>query len=97
MPYKSEQIKIEHTSFDQRRKLTAKQHDAIRILHDKGYSYQDLADMFGCSKSNVQNIIRPSSRAKPKPRSKEYWTEHKREYRRRKQQLYVSGKLNKLK
>lgn len=97
MPYKSEQIPIAGTKHDKRYKLSDKQHNAIRILHDKGYSYQDLADMFGCSKSNVQNIIRPSKRGVQKKRSREYWTERKREYRRRKQQLYVDGKLNKLK
>ncbi len=97
MPYKSEKIPIEGTSLDSRRKLSPKQHEAIRLLHEKGYSYRDLADMFGCSKSNVQHIVRPTHRSKPKPHPKEYWTARKREYRRRKQQLYKDGKLNKLK
>lgn len=94
MPYKSERIKIAGTKYDKRSKLTKEQIRAIKILKDQGYSYRQLAAMFNCSKWSVQNIIHPQIRSKPKPRTTAYWTEKKREYRKRKQELLKSGKLN---
>ena len=94
MPYKSERIKIAGTKYDKRSKLTKEQVRAIKILKEQGYSYRQLAAMFGCSKWSVQNIIHPQIRSKPKPRPTAYWTEKKREYRKRKQELHKSGKLN---
>ena len=94
MPYKSEHIKIAGTNLDKRCKLTKDQVNAIRILKAEGYSYRQLAVMFGCSKWSIQNIINPQIRKPEKKRSKEYWTEKKREYRQRKQALYKSGQIN---
>lgn len=94
MPYKSEKIKIAGTKYDRRIKLTQDQIGAIKLLKDDGYSYRQLAAMFGCSKWTIQNIIHPQIRAEQKKRSKEYWTLKKREYRRRKQALFKSGQIN---
>ena len=94
MPYKSESIPIAGTKLDQRRKLSDEQREAIKILADKGYSRRNLAEMFNVSKSLVQHVLNPQLRAEPKKRSTAYWTEAKRKYRQRKQQLYKTGKLS---
>lgn len=94
MPYKSERIKIAGTKYDNRRKLSSDQARAIKLLKEDGYSYRQLAAMFGCSKWTIQNIIHPQLRKPPKERPTEYWTEKKREYRQRKQALLKSGKIN---
>lgn len=94
MPYKSERIRIAGTKYDNRRKLSSDQVRAIKLLKEEGYSYRQLAAMFGCSKWTVQNIVHPQFRKPPKKRPTEYWTEKKREYRQRKQSLYKSGQIN---
>lgn len=95
MPYKSERIIIAGTKYDNRRKLSQDQVGAIKLLKEEGYSYRQLAAMFGCSKWTIQNIIHPQSRKAPKKkRPTEYWTEKKRECRQRKQVLFKSGQIN---
>ncbi len=94
MPYKSERIRIAGTKYDNRRKLSSDQVRAIKLLKEEGYSYRQLAAMFGCSKWTVQNIIHPQFRKPTKKRPTEYWTEKKREYRQRKQALFKSGQIN---
>lgn len=93
MPYKSEKIKIAGTRFDNRRRLSLDQVRAIKFLKENGYSYRQLATMFGCSKWAIQNIIHPPTKAKAKKRPTAYWTEKKRQYRQRKQALYKLGAL----
>ena len=93
MPYKSERIKIAGTHLDKRRRLTNDQINAIKLLKEDGYSYRQLAAMFGCSKWSIQNIIHPQIRKLSKKKPTEYWTEKKREYRKRKQALYKSGMI----
>ncbi len=94
MPYKSERINISGTKYDNRRKLSSDQVRAIKLLKEEGYSYRQLAAMFGCSKWRIQSIINPQIRKPEKKRPTEYWTEKKREYRKRKQALYKSGLIN---
>lgn len=93
MPYKSEKIKIAGTKYDKRRKLSPDQVKAIKLLKEQGYSYRQLAAMFGCSKWTVQNLINPQICKPIKKRPTEYWTEKKRVYRQRKQALYLTGKI----
>ena len=93
MPYKSEKINIAGTKYDNRRKLTDDQIRAIRLLKEDGYSFRQLAAMFNISKWSVQNIIHPQKRSKVIKRPKSYWTQKKKEYRARKQRLYLSGKI----
>lgn len=93
MPYKSEHIKIAGTKYDGRRKLSKEQVSAIKILKAEGYSYRQLAAMFGCSKWSIQNIINPQLRSKAKKRPKSYWSEVKRKYRQRKEALFKSGQI----
>lgn len=92
MPYKSEHIKLP-AHLDKRRRLTKDQVAAIKLLKEESYSYRQLAAMFGCSKWSIQNIIHPQIHKAAKKRSTAYWTEKKREYRKRKQALYKSGQL----
>ena len=94
MPYKSERIKIAGTKHDKRRKLTSDKTRAIKLLKEEGYSYRQLAAMFGCSKWTVQNIITPQIRKPSAKRPTKYWTEKKRLYRQRKQALFQSGQIN---
>lgn len=93
MPYKSEKIKIAGTKYDNRRKLSDDQIRAIKLLKEDGYSYRQLAAMFGVSKRSIQNIIHPQLRKASVKRPTSYWTEKKREYRQRKQRLYLSGQI----
>lgn len=95
MPYKSEKVKIAGTQFDLRRKLSPEQVRAVSILSSQGYSQRQLATMFGCSKSTIQHILHPAPRRAVFSRPTEYWTEAKRRYRARKQQLFKSGALSK--
>mgnify|MGYP000351519455 FL=1 len=97
MPYKSEKIPIAGTKLDLRRKLSPEQKNAIKILSEQGYSQRKLAEMFGCSKRSVQNILHPEERKPAVKSPTEYWTQKKREYRQRKQQMYVDGKLQNIK
>lgn len=91
MPYKSERIRIAGTKHDNRRKFSSDQVRAIKLLKEEGYSYRQLAAMFGCSKWTVQNTITPQPRKKDRKRPTAYWTEKKRQYRQRKQALFKSG------
>lgn len=93
MPYKSEKIPIAGTELDLRKRLSDNQRRAVKTLSEQGYSQRQIAEMFRCSKGTIQNILCPLKRSSPLKRPKEYWTEKKRKYRQRKQQLFVSGKL----
>lgn len=93
MPYKSEKIPIAGTKLDLRRKLSDEQRRAVKILADQGYSQRKLAEMFGCSKGTIQQIVAPHQRSPQKRYPKEYWTDAKRRYRERKQKLLKSGEL----
>ena len=94
MPYKSEQIPIAGTEYDKRRKLTDDHKKAVLILAESGYSQRQLARMFGCSRRLIQSILHPQL---PKRRSvkysRKYQTQKKREYRQRKQKLFLEGKI----
>ncbi len=94
MPYKSERIPIAGTRLDRRVRLSEEQKDAIRILGEHGYSQRKMAEMFRCSKGAVQNVLKPQKRVSSSNMPTEYWTRKKREYRQRKQGLFIDGKLN---
>lgn len=93
MPYKSDKIPIAGTKYDKRAKLNKDERNAIIILTEKGYSQRKLAAMFGVSRRLVQHIINPQPRCPAKPKTAEYWAEAKRAYRRRKHELYKTGKI----
>lgn len=93
MPYNSEKIPIAGTDLDLRKKLSDNQRRAVKTLAEQGYSQRQIAEMFRCSKGSVQNILHPHKRKQQSKRSREYWTEKKRQYRQRKQQLFMAGKL----
>lgn len=93
MPYNSEKIPIAGTDLDLRKRLSDTQRRAVKTLAEQGYSQRQIAEMFRCSKGSVQNILHPFKRKKQSKRPKEYWTEKKRQYRQRKQQLFLDGKL----
>ena len=93
MPYKSEKIPIAGTKLDLRCKLSKEKKQAIKILSEQGYSQRKLAEMFGCSRRSIQNILHPQNRSIQSKRPTEYWTTKKHEYRQRKQCLYLEGKL----
>lgn len=94
MPYRSEKILIAGTVNDKRRKLSEEQKQAIVLLRQNGYSLRKIALMFGCSKSLVQYILNPKVKSKPKKRSTAYWTEAKKKYRSRKQELFKTGQID---
>lgn len=96
MPYKSERIAIAGTKYDKRCKLSSDKVRAIKLLKEEGYSYRQLAAMFGCSKWTIQSLIHPQIRKPSKKRPTAYWTEKKREYRQRKQDLFKSGQINEI-
>ena len=103
MPYKSEKIKLSETQ-DRRRRVTTEQQEEIRKLYATGlYSWNQLAGMFGCSKSRIGQIVNPERDEKVKARIREHWRDYQqkgeewnatvREHRQYKQKLYVEGKL----
>lgn len=59
MPYKSEKIKIEGTSFDRRIKLTLNDKEEIKRL-SSDHSQRYLAKMFNVSRRTIQFIIDPN-------------------------------------
>ena len=58
MPYKSEQIKIEHTQHDRRIRLTEEQKQAIRKEYATGLAtHRSLADKYGVNRKTIFNIL----------------------------------------
>lgn len=93
MPYKSEKIPIAGTMLDRRRKLSDDKKKAIKVLSEQGFSQREIAVMFGCSRWTIQNVLQPQKRCLQPKHSAEYWTLKKREYRLRKQKLFLDGVL----
>lgn len=76
MPYKSEKLRLSETQ-DRRRKLTTEQQRQIKELYETGlYSWNQLANMFGCSKSRIGQLVNPNREAKVKARCKEHWRDY---------------------
>jgi len=103
MPYISEKIRLSETQ-DRRRKLTTEKQEEIRELYATGlYSWNQLAGMYGCSKSRIGQIVNPERDAKVKARMKEHWRDYQQKgeewnrtqkrHRDYKQQLYLKGEL----
>lgn len=93
MPYLSDNILIAGTKHDKRSKLTQDERNAIIILVQKGYSQRKLAAMFRVSRRLVQSIIKPQPRSPARLRPAEYWADAKRKYRKRKNELLKTGKI----
>lgn len=103
MPYLSEKIKIEHTTFDRRIKLTPD--DKVLIKHireEQGLSYNKIAIQFNVSKRTIIFICKPETlEANKKARaerggSKIYYDREKqnettKEHRQYKQTLKLKG------
>ena len=98
MPYKSEKIKIEGTSFDRRIKLTINDKEEIKRL-SSDHSQRYLAKMFNVSRRTIQFIIDPNKhienlkRRAEKGGSKQYYDREKqtqsiREHRKYKNELF---------
>lgn len=103
MPYKSEKIKLTEEQ-DHRRKLTTdKQKEIIKMYATGLYSWNQLANIFGCSKTRIGQIVNPERGQKCKDRIKEHWKKYQRtgedwnkiqkEHRQYKQKLFLEGKL----
>lgn len=108
MPYKSESIKIEGTSYDRRRKLSEDTKEYIRWLREEEkISYQKLADMFKVSKRLIIFVCNPDKERKAKEQFKERRKDGRylvskgeraeimREHRHYKQELYLTNKIKK--
>lgn len=104
MPFKSEKIKSSEKQ-DRRRKLTEEQKKEIRELYASGlFSWRQLANEYGVSKSSIGIIVNPKCAARVKQRTKEHWMDYRpskeewaatvREHRKYKQNLYLKGELN---
>ena len=105
MPYTSEKIKLPE-EYDRRCKLTAEQREQIKELYATGlYSMRQLGREYGVDKSYISLLVNPDRAAKVKAARKANAERYKasreernriaREYRRRKQQLYLEGKIGK--
>ena len=103
MPYISEKLKLSETQ-DRRRKLTTEQQERIKQLYETGlYSWNQLAKIFGCSKSRVGQLVNPDRNQKVRERGKAHWRDYQqkgdewnaivREHRQYKQKLYLKGEL----
>lgn len=107
MPFKWEtdfdkRFKLQGTKLDRRRKLTEEQREEIR--KDAVTSCNKLAEKYGVTKRTIQFIRHPEAleecikRRKERGGSKIYYnreqhTKQMREFRRRKQQIYLLGEL----
>ena len=103
MPMKSEKIPLpEH--LDRRRRLSSEQRAEIQSKYATGfYSLNGLAKEYGVSKKTVLLIVNPESKRKNDEYIKAHWRQYAtsgdernaimREYRRRKQRLYLDGEL----
>lgn len=104
MPYKSEKIKIAHTKFDRRIKLSEEQEKLIKELYAKGLSQRKIAGIVGVDRKTIYNILNPEkyleqlkSNRENKTWKKYYNKENNskaiKKTRRYKQNLYVDGKI----
>lgn len=105
MPYKSENIKIQGTEFDKRKKLDDYQKKEIKELYESGsFSQRQLARMYGVSRRLIIFCIYPerlkANKAVRKQRggSKRYYDKEKhtkamRKHRKHKQKLYKESKI----
>ena len=105
MPYKSSSIPLSESQ-DRRRKLTSEQKEHIIRLYSTGmYTLTKLGKQFGVSRSLISIIVNPERAKAVKQRTKEHWRDYRptkekwaetmREYRHRKQKLYINGELGK--
>lgn len=104
MPYKSEKIRIDHTMYDRRRKLTDADKEEIKRIYATGVCGQrPLAKQFGVSKRTIQLLVRPQSLERVLQYRKDTWKKYQtygeehskviREHRQYKQKLYIEGKI----
>ena len=50
-------VKIQHTDFDRRKRLTEKESNEIRSLYEQGYTIENLAYMFGVYKETIRRRV----------------------------------------
>lgn len=103
MPYISEKAKLAGTKHDKRAKLTQAQKAEIKLLYGK-VSQRKLATKYNVSRRLIQFVGNPEmhkanlERRKERGGSKQYYdtnynTEAQKRHRRRKQQLFIQGKI----
>ena len=102
MPFSSEKIRLPET-LDRRRTLTTVQIAEIRALYKTGtWSWKQLAEEFGCSKSRIGQLVNFEMAERARQRFKDHWRDYAdknkhtiavREHRRYKQFLKTSGVL----
>ena len=102
MPFTSEKIRLPEI-LDRRRTLTTEQISEIRALYKTGtWSWKQLAEEFGCSKSRIGQLVNKDMAERARQRVKEHWRDYAdkrkhtkavREHRRYKQSLKLSGLL----
>lgn len=104
MTEKCQKIKIAHTKYDRRIKLTESDRAKIIELSKDGMGKMKIAEMFNVSKRTIQFIVNPLSLEENKLRrserggagqyyDKEKNTEVKREHRDYKRSLFISGEI----
>ncbi len=102
MAYKIDRIKIAHTPHDRRIKLSEDDRQKIRKLYRGGKSLNDIAKIYGVSKSTIHNAVRPEmyQRQLEQKSKKQVWkmeydrVSHntaQRKTRRYKNELYKEG------
>jgi hypothetical protein len=105
MPYSSDKIKIEHTQYDRRIKLTQEDKAKIlRIRQEEGTGYGTLAKMFSVSKRTIQFICDPAKLARnielrnarggwARYYNKDEWAKAQKEHRQYKHKLKEDKKI----
>lgn len=104
---KAQKIKIENTKHDRRQKLNDEDKQKMRELRARfGYSYNQLADMFGVSKRLAIFVCNPNIYERAKKMfaerhasgrydpTKEEWAAIMREHRNYKAGLYFRGEIH---
>lgn len=101
MPYLSDKIKISGGVYDKRIKYTPEQIEEVKILyHKENYSMRKISRETGISRRYIDFILNPEHRIDNM--KKRDWTKYYdrknltklvRELRRRKQKLFLEGKI----
>lgn len=104
MPYLSSKIKIEHTIYDRRIKLTDEDKESIKQMYINGAAIRAIARHFCVDKRNIQFLLFPERKEKnimdrkARGGTKQYydkdkWKETQKEHRHYKQNLYMENKI----
>lgn len=103
MPYISNNINIEGSQYDRRKKINDTQREEIKRLRLSGLTYREIAEMYKCHRETIINICNPDIAEqkriadRERRRKRNYTQAEKaaiqREHRAYKHKLHKEGKI----